>query len=345
VNPASAPSGPNDGVRLNETMTVRVPASTANLGPGYDAIGLALGLYDEVDVTATGPGPGADVEVEGEGAVHLPLDDEHLVVRALRGTLTRAGVRTQPRLRLRCRNAVPHGRGLGSSATAIVTGVMAGRALLADPDGARRDGGGDLAVDEVDEVDEVVHVASAMEGHPDTAAASVLGGPTVGWCEEGRWRAVRLEPHPDVEVIVCMPATELSTARARAMLPDRVPHSDAAFTAGRAALLVQAVTRSPHLLLPATEDRLHQQHREPAMPGTLALVERLRAAGHAAVVSGAGPSVLVLTTRDRADAAAAAVPEEWEVLRPGIDLDGARSWNSHAESGDVGSQGRPTVLQ
>jgi homoserine kinase len=315
-------------VRLCEPVLVRVPASSANLGPGYDAVGLALGIVDEVEVTATEPGSGVSVEVEGEGAGTVPDDEEHLVVRSLRAALARAGVRRQPGLRLRCRNAVPHGRGLGSSATAVVSGVVAARAVLADPD-------------DLSEAD-VVDLASAIEGHPDNAAACLLGGMTLGWSQDGAWRAVRLEPHADVLATVCIPDAELATARARAMLPDKVSHSDAAFTAGRAALLVEAVTRSPDLLMPATADRLHQDHREPAMPPTLALVRRLREAGLAAVVSGAGPSVLVLTTRDR-EADVAPVAAGWRVVQPGIDLVGARVTRVKRE--EKGSPSAAAVLQ
>ena len=315
------------------SVVVRVPASSANLGPGYDAIGLALGIYDEVEVTLAPPGSPARVEVGGEGADVVPQGEEHLVVRTIRTVLARAGVRDQPGLHLVCRNDVPHGRGLGSSATAIVTGVMAASALLRADEGRGVD------------TDDVVHIASALEGHPDNAAASVLGGMTLGWhCGAGRWRAVRLEPHPDVEVVVCLPDAELPTARARAMLPDRVPHADAAFTAGRAALLVEAMTRSPQLLLAATEDRLHQDHREAAMPPTLRLVRRLRAEGLAAVVSGAGPSVLVLSSGTRGrdvDALAAG----WRVLRPGIDTSGARVTTRGGRSAEQGSPPLARVLQ
>jgi homoserine kinase len=295
-------------VRLDAPVLVRVPASSANLGPGYDSVGLALGLADEVEVTATST-PGVEVEAVGESAEHVPTNEDHLIVRALRHALVEAGVSDLPGVRLRCRNVVPHGRGLGSSAAAVVTGVVAARALLTDPS----------ALTTAD----VVHIASSIEGHPDNAAASALGGLTVGWCEGGRWYAVRLEPHPDVEPVVCVPDAELATARARAMLPDRISHTDAAYTAGRAALLVEAHTRSPHLLFPATSDRLHQDHREPAMPRTLALVRHLRREGLAAVVSGAGPSVLVLATGQTADDVPALVPAGWEVLRPGVDHRGA----------------------
>jgi homoserine kinase len=318
------------GVRLGEPVVVRVPGSSANLGPGYDAVGLALGIVDEVEVTATAPGAGVTVEVDGQGAGSVAAGEDHLVVRALRAALARAGVRERPGLHLRCRNAVPHGRGLGSSATAIVAGVVAARALLTEPDRL-------TAAD-------VVDLASAIEGHPDNAAASVLGGMTLGWHgQDGRWRAVRVEPHADVAAVVCVPDTELATARARAMLPDKVLHADAAFTAGRAALLVEAVTRSPHLLLPATADRLHQDHREAAMPASLALVRRLREAALAAVVSGAGPSVLVLTTRDRT-ADVAALATGWLVVTPGIDLVGARATRV-GQPGDKGSPAPAAVLQ
>lgn len=320
------PEAPPD-LRLDVPVVVRVPASSANLGPGYDAVGLALGLHDEVEVTAS-TSTATTVSVSGEGERSVPDGEEHLVVRTIRHVLSRAGVREQPGLRLRCSNEVPHGRGLGSSATAIVTGVVAAQALLAHEVGGA----------------EAVHLASALEGHPDNAAASVLGGMTVGWKGDGGlWRAVRVEPHPDLEPVVCVPDAELPTARARAMLPERVPHGDAAFTAGRAALLVEAMTRSPHLLLDATHDRLHQDHREPAMPATLALVRSLRRAGLAAVVSGAGPSVLVLTTRDRA--AQVEAGPGWRVLTPGIDTGGARAATRGRRSEDAGSPARPSVLQ
>lgn len=317
------------------SVTVRVPASSANLGPGYDAVGLALGVFDEVEVTVGPDGGPVTVEAAGEGAGELPVGEDHLVVRGVRAALERAGVGCRPGLALRCRNAVPHGRGLGSSATAVVTGVAAARALL--PPGALG-------------AEDVVDVASAIEGHCDNAAASALGGMTLGWQEPtGRWRAVRLDVHPDVEPVVCLPAHQLPTATARSLLPPTVPHGDAAFTLGRAALLVEAMTRSPDLLLPATEDRLHQAQREPAMPATLALVRRLRGEGLAAVVSGAGPSVLVLTTADRAADVAALAAEAaggWQVLRPGVATTGARATGGGApHSSTGGSAGRRSVLE
>jgi homoserine kinase len=265
-------------------VTVTVPATSANLGPGFDALGLALSLRDEVRVRVEPPGaPAVTVHVDGEGADSVPRDATHLVARALRAAYDRLGVDPPP-VSLRCTNRIPHGRGLGSSAAATVAGVLAAYALTgaAEPDG------------------DALAVASEIEGHPDNAAACLLGGLTVAWTEGSGVHAARLDPVPGLRATVFVPATELSTATARGLLPPTVPHADAAHSAGRAALLVAALTQRPELLLPATEDRLHQVYRAGAMPGTAALVAELRAQGVAAVVSGAGPSVLALAAEDRA---------------------------------------------
>jgi homoserine kinase len=255
-----------------------VPASTANLGSGFDALGLALGLYDEVTVRAADHG--LDVQVRGEGAGQVPLDEDHLLVRAIRAV---DGV--PDGLIVRCANAIPHSRGLGSSAAAVVAGVAAGYALT----GRTLD-------------DRALQLAAEFEGHADNAAASLLGGLVLAWAEGDKgqcYRAVRLEPHPDLHAMVFIPATESSTKTTRGLLPAQVPHVDAAFAAGRAALAVHAVTSAPELLLPATEDRLHQGYREPAWPDTIRVVEALRAAGFPATVSGAGPTVFTLVSAGR----------------------------------------------
>lgn len=275
-------------VPVGRTVTVRVPATSANLGPGFDCLGLALDLYDEVVVTVvddrSGDGRETRVHVEGEGAGLVPDDETHLVVRALHVALDALGA-GRPQLMLSCTNRIPHGRGLGSSAAAVVAGLLAGRALV--PDGPER----------LDD-DALLRLASDLEGHPDNAAACLLGGLTVAWCAPAR--ALRLEPRSDLLLTVLVPATELSTRTARGLLPEEVPHADAAHAAGRAALLVAALTGVPggedvsDLLLAATVDRLHQDYRAPAMRATADLVAALRRGGHAAVVSGAGPSVLVI---------------------------------------------------
>jgi homoserine kinase len=260
-------------------VRVRVPATSANLGPGFDSLGLALGLYDDVAAEATAGG--VRVTVTGEGAGELPEGDRHLVVIAMRAAFDVLGAQP-PGLALECVNRIPQARGLGSSSAAIVAGVLLARALV-DDGAARLD---DAAA---------LRLAAEIEGHPDNVAPCLLGGFTVAWTEPAGARAVSLAVAEAVRPTVFVPGERGLTATARAALPATVPHADAALTAGRAALLVHALTADPALLLPATVDRLHQDYRAEGMPGTAALVAALREAGVAAVVSGAGPTVLALT--------------------------------------------------
>src|SRR4051812_3114471 len=285
-------------------VRVRVPATSANLGPGFDALGLALALQDELQAEVTDAG--LHIEVTGEGGGLVARDETNLVVRAMRAAFTALGV--EPRgLSLACRNAIPHSRGLGSSAAAIVGGLLLARALVT---------GGELRLADAD----VLALAGELEGHPDNVAACLLGGLTIAWSASGGARAIRRDVDPAVAPVVLIPPFSASTELARRLLPESVPHGDAAFAAGRAALLVAALTGAPQALLAATEDRLHQSYRAPAMPESAALVSELRAAGHAAVISGAGPTVLVLATGEPGAAAvAAAAPEGWRVERLAVD--------------------------
>lgn len=296
-------------LRRDVAVRVRVPATSANLGPGFDCLGLALQLHDEVEVRVV-DGDRVSVLVDGEGAGEVPTDHEHLVARAVRTALSALG---QPEvgLALACTNRLPHGRGLGSSAGAIVAGLVAGRALV---------DGGSRTLDD----DALLALGSAMEGHPDNVAACLLGGATIAWTPQGRAaRAVRVLPHLDLVGVVLVPPTRLATEAARDLLPASVPHADAAASAGRAALLVEALTHRPDLLLDATEDRLHQAYREPAMPESLALVAALRRDGVPAVVSGAGPTVLALVASAAAEAVAARAPAGWRALVLAVDTEGA----------------------
>jgi homoserine kinase len=258
-------------------VRVRVPATSANLGPGFDALGLALSLYDDVVVRVADEG--LFVDVAGEGADSVPRTRRHLVVRALQAGFDLLG--GQPRgLEVVCANRIPHGRGLGSSAAAIVAGLAAARALVL--------GGADTLDD-----DALLALAAELEGHPDNVAACLLGGLTLAWTPaDGPAQAVRLPVSPALRPVVFVPTTSASTARARKLLPETVPHADAARNAGRSALLVHALSVDPGLLLAATEDRLHQQYRAASQARTAGLVDALRADGVPAVVSGAGPSVL-----------------------------------------------------
>jgi homoserine kinase len=293
---------------------VRVPATSANLGPAFDCAGLALTCHDSLEFTVTRGG--LAIEIEGIGAGQLPTDESHLVVRAFRAACEELGWQP-PGLRLVARNGIPQGRGMGSSAAAVVAGVVGAWALCPDVDG--RD---DAAV---------LRLADELEGHPDNVAACLLGGATLSYLRPDGAAAVRLDVDPRVLPVVLVPEATLSTHVARGLLPDVVPHADAAANAGRAALLVHALTGEPSALFDATEDRLHQRQRATAMPETLALLDRLRAAGHAAVVSGAGPSLLVLAARrpgDPDDAPvrdiAGLVPVGWRVTPLDVDPEGAR---------------------
>ena len=278
------------------TVSVRVPATSANLGSGFDTLGLALTIHD--DLSARIASGGLEIEIDGEGADAAPRDEAHLVIRAMRQAFDRLGGQP-PGLALTCQNRIPHSRGLGSSAAAIVAGLALARGLV--------DGGED-ALPEA----ELLALASAIEGHPDNVAACIFGGLTIAWTTDGRADAVRLEPAAAPRPVVLIPPFEASTELARGLLPATVPHGDASFNAARAALLTVALTTSPQYLLAATDDRLHQPYRAPAMPASADLVARLRAAGHAAVVSGAGPTVLVLTQDEvEAQGIAAFAPIDW----------------------------------
>lgn len=263
-----------------------VAASSANLGPGFDSLGLALSLYDEIYVETTESG--LDIDVEGEGAGQVPLDSTHLVVRAIEHGLQTAGVSAKG-LIVRSRNAIPHSRGLGSSAAAVVGGLAAANGLVAQSDSPPMSD------------DDLVQLASEFEGHPDNASAAVLGGAVVSWTEgEGpipQYAAASLRLHPDIHLFPGIPQVRSSTAETRAVLPSRVSHADARFNLSRAALMVVALTERPDLLMAATEDRLHQPQRAAAMPASAEYLDLLRRCGVAAVLSGAGPAVLAFSTK------------------------------------------------
>ncbi len=274
-----------------EAVRVRVPATSANLGPGFDALGLALTLYDDLEVRAAARG--LAIEVTGEGAQTAGAGEDHLIVRAMRAAFETIGGQP-PGLSLRCTNRIPHGRGLGSSAAAIVAGVVAARALAGPHGPAAADGPRVLSDDAV------FALAAGIEGHRDNVAACLAGGLTIAWAttgqrgQPGQPRLARLSPRPEIVPVACIAADALPTQEARQALPRAVRHADAAANAGRSALLVAALTSDPALLLDATRDWLHQPYRAAAMPATADLVGRLREAGIPAATSGAGPSVLAL---------------------------------------------------
>lgn len=264
---------------IGRSVAVRVPATSANLGPGFDTLGLALSMYDDVVVTAL-PHTGVEIEVEGSGAEEISRDESNLVVRSIAHVFADVK-REMPGIRLEAVNGVPHGRGLGSSGAAVAAGVLAAKGLLA----------GDIELSD----DDLLRFATELEGHPDNVAPALFGGLTIAWMgDAGFPQHKKLLVHRGVSPLVLVPGYTMSTKAARSLQPLQVPREDAVFNLSRSALLIAALTQSPELLLDATADRLHQDYRASAMPETHRLVQALRAHGFAAVVSGAGPSVLVL---------------------------------------------------
>lgn len=295
-------------------MTVTVPATSANLGPGYDSLGLALDLRDELTgEVLTGAAAGTlEVSVEGAGEGRVPLDESHLVVRSMRAAFEIIG-KQPPGLRLHCRNRIPHARGLGSSSAAIIGGLVLARALVA---------GGELILDD----DTLFQKAAEIEGHPDNVAPAFHGGFTIAGEDDGYF-SVRTSVDPRISVVVFVPATGVRTKTARGLLPETVPHADAAADAARTALLVAALNDAPEHLHRATRDFLHQEYRRPAMPESLALVDELRADGVAAIVSGAGPTVLAFSNGvESAETTklTARCPAGWTCHPLSIDIDGVR---------------------
>lgn len=285
-------------------VTVSVPASSANLGPGFDALGLALSLHDRITAEVLpGDAPRLEIVVTGEGQGGVPLDDTHLVVQSMHAAFDLMGGRPAG-LRLTCVNVIPHGRGLGSSAAAIVGGIVLARALVDD---------GRVLLDDT----AAFQLAVDLEGHPDNVAAAMFGGLTIAWVDGAAAEVERLRT--DVQVTVFVPPAAVSTERARGLLPETVPHQDAALNAGRAALLIAALTGAPHRLISATEDRLHQSYRSEAMPESYKLLRQLRVDGVPTIISGAGPTVLAF-----ARGVVESAPNGWIVHELDVDQVGAQ---------------------
>ncbi|PSL38937.1 homoserine kinase [Labedella gwakjiensis] len=298
---------------VGRRVAVRVPATTANLGPGFDTLGLALSVYDELVVEAVDR-PGVRVTVEGVGAGQVPTDETNLVASSLLYALKAMGIDEVPGLDLRARNTIPHGRGMGSSGAAVVSGIVAAKGLL------------EGTVDVDDET--LLRLATEIEGHPDNVAPALFGGLAIAWTTSSGPAQKTLLVHRSVSPLILVPETTLSTKVARGLQPEHVPHEDAVFNVSRSALLIAALTQSPELLFAATEDKLHQSYRASAMPETASAVALLREHGLPAVVSGAGPSVLVLANGagerlEAADLIARHAGSHWAPLMLAVDVKGA----------------------
>lgn len=295
-------------------VRVVVPATTANLGPGYDCLGLALDLYNTVEIR---PALAWKLTVAGEGAQELPVDKDNLVWRAMTRLWQETGT-PEPRVEIALTNEIPLGRGLGSSAAAIVGGLVAANAWAGD----------------VLTRHSLLQLAVELEGHPDNVAPALHGGLVISVMEGGRALAVPMEFSATLVLVACIPGFSLDTGLARQALPASVPHRDAVFNLSRTALLIAALAQGrENLLALASQDRLHQDYRKDLVPGFGNVVDAARSAGAlACVLSGSGPSVLaVVRSAVRADEigqamtaafAGAGISAEFKVLHP--DLAGAR---------------------
>lgn len=306
-----------------QRVTVKVPGTSANLGPGFDSLGLAVTLYDSLTVTSLEDGGALEFDLSGEGVDDIPRDERHLVVMAMDVAFERLGY-VRGGLLIAAQNVLPHGRGLGSSASAIVAAILAANSLVA-------------AADQQD-LGWVLQLSSEMEGHPDNVAPAIFGAGAISWSEGGAYASAKVTPSSSVIPVVAIPDYEVKTELARSLLPSEVPHTDAAANSGRTALLIHALKDAPELLLAGTRDYLHQDYRTAAMEPSAKLVAALRAAGYAAFISGAGPTVMTLATSpEQAEAVEAiiasmgnsATPTEesrvsWRVMALAVDVDGAK---------------------
>lgn len=320
---------------VTRRLSVRVPATSANLGSGFDTAGLALDYYDELTFTLSADplNMAAQVLIEGEGADTLPRDESHLVVSAFRRACARYGLGKVGFI-LEAHNNIPQARGMGSSAEAIVAAVSAAYAASHEGDIDR---------------DEVFAFSASIEGHPDNVAPAVYGGLTVSWTKSGKFkmvnghvedagfRTVNYRVCDDIRVSIFVPDFELSTSQARQALPEQVAFSDAVFNVSHACLLPAALqpavlsraTDANTLLFEATQDRLHQQYRGPLMQPSADLITLLRSHGFAAAVSGAGPCVAVLHSGNadeelNAIAAPQLASGHWKVLHLDVNTTGVQ---------------------
>ncbi len=277
----------NSGVTFKATMSqISVPATSANIGPGFDCLGIALEMRDRYAAQILDDAT-FDVDVSGEGADEVKKDSKNLVIRAMMAGFEFMGNKPKG-IALRSLNVIPHGRGLGSSASAIVGGLALARSLV-------------LTGDEYMSDEELITLATELEGHPDNVAAAFYGGATIAWSENGIGRAVNLKVDSRIKALLLIPDNQVPTAKARKLIPESISHQDATLNSTRTALLVHALAQRPDLLFTATADLLHQSYRESAMPKSIALINKLRGAGIAAVLSGAGPSVMILYAGDESE--------------------------------------------
>ena len=301
---------------LNRTIRVRVPGTSANCGPGFDAIGVACTIYNDLELTLKGE-EGLVIEIEGEGAANIPADERNIVLRAIRTILKRAHREDEVKgFHIRMTNHIPLSRGLGSSAAAIVAGLKAANALLGNRFSRR----------------ELLQMATNIEGHPDNVAPAIFGGFTISVVTRGRVECFSLMPRMPLQLVVAVPEFPLSPRLARSVLPEQVKMKDAVFNLSRAALLVAALTKGqPRFLRNAFADALHQPYREKLIPGMKDVFrDACRAGALGASLSGAGPCLIAYTLENEEAVGQAMVEafKEHEIkahaLQLSLDAHGAR---------------------
>ena len=301
---------------LNRTIRVRVPGTSANCGPGFDAIGVACTIYNDLELTLKGE-EGIAIEVEGEGADNIPCDERNIVLRAIRTILKRANLEDEVKgFCIRMKNYIPLSRGLGSSAAAIVAGLKAANALIGNRFSRR----------------ELLQMATNIEGHPDNVAPAIFGGFTISVVTRGRVECFSLMPRMPLKLVVAVPEFPLSTKLARSVLPEQVNMKDAVYNVSRAALLVAALTKGqPRFLRNAFADALHQPYREKLIPGMRDVFRAARRSGAlGASLSGAGPCLIAYTLENEEAVGQAMVEAfakhevEARALQLSLDAHGAR---------------------
>ena len=299
----------------NKQVRVRIPATTANCGPGFDTLGIACTLYNEVVLELDGPKESVQLSLTGDGADTLPTNDRNLVLRSVRMVLERANAYDSG-IRLSMHNVVPLSRGLGSSSAAIIGGLVAANTMLGTPFTKP----------------ELLDMATKIEGHPDNVAPALYGGFTVSVVQGERVVCLQLPIPETLQLVVCIPDFRLSTHKARQAIPTTIPHQDAVFNVSRTALLVGALaTGRTEYLSDALDDRLHQPYRAPLIPGmTEVFAAGIKAGALGVTMSGAGPSLMAYTT-EKAEAVGEAMVKEFSAqgissryLKLGIDYEGAR---------------------
>ena len=307
-------------------VTVKVPATSANLGPGFDCLGLALPIYNTITIEETVlPGTGIEINLMSENEVldemifdNVPKDENSIIYKAVEMLYNSIG-QEPSELKINVQSQIPITRGLGSSASVVVGGLIAANKLLGSPA----------------DITALLSIATEVEGHPDNVAPAILGGFVLASQEDdGTITCEKLNWPDEWDITVCIPDFELSTNIARSVLPENVPLNDAVFNAKHLAMLIQAVnTKNEKLMKKALHDRLHQPYREKLVPGMKEIMEAFKHEDGVigCVLSGAGPSILIISHKYDLDKIKSTVRDIWEGQSIKTDIRTLKIENNGAE--------------